>query len=140
VGLTPRSVGTSARTLSLLRRRREQAGIAQQALAERVGVSRQALIAIEAGRQVPSTTLALQLARALGCRVEDLFVLAPSPSDSLEVELVPGEEGARVIVARVAGRWVGHRVRELPIGADGVLVGPRAVRPFADLASLEHNV
>lgn len=114
--------------------------MAQQALAERVGVSRQALIAIEAGRQVPSTTLALQLARALDCRVEDLFALAPSGADSLEVELAPGDESARVILARVAGRWVGHRVRDPRIGADGVLVGPRTVRPLADVASLERNV
>jgi putative transcriptional regulator len=48
-------------------------GLSQQALAERVGVSRQAVLSIEAGRQVPSTALALQLAHTVGRSVEDLF-------------------------------------------------------------------
>ncbi|MCA9712564.1 MAG: helix-turn-helix domain-containing protein, partial [Myxococcales bacterium] len=50
----------------MLRPRRVARGLSQSALADRVGVSRQALVAIEAGRQVPSTALALHLARALG--------------------------------------------------------------------------
>ena len=56
-----------------LRQRRQQAGLSQAALSERVGVSRQALAAIEASRQVPSTTLALELARQLRCSVETSF-------------------------------------------------------------------
>src|SRR5262252_1397729 len=54
-------------------RRRAAAGLRQQDLAARAGVSRQSLSALEAGRSVPSATLALRLARELGCRVEDLF-------------------------------------------------------------------
>lgn len=49
----------------------------QAALAERVGVSRKTVNTVENGVFVPSTTLALKLARALDCRVEDIFILDP---------------------------------------------------------------
>ena len=45
----------------------------QQALAERVGVTRQTIIALEAGKYVPSLLLAFRLASAFGVRVEDVF-------------------------------------------------------------------
>jgi putative transcriptional regulator len=45
----------------------------QQALAERAGVTRQTIIALEAGRYVPSLLLAFRLARAFGVGVEDVF-------------------------------------------------------------------
>jgi putative transcriptional regulator len=47
----------------------------QAALAEAVGVSRKTINTVENGIFVPSTTLALKLAAALGCRVEDIFHL-----------------------------------------------------------------
>ena len=47
----------------------------QQQLAEAVGVSRQTINAIEAGRFVPSTVLALKIARTFGKPVEELFQL-----------------------------------------------------------------
>ncbi len=126
------------RVVCHLRHARERAGMSQAALAQQVGVSRQALIAIEAGRQVPSTVLALQLARALGCRVEDLFTIGPS--DAIEVELASGEAGERVAIARVRGRWVAHGVGCSPRGADGVLAGASAVRPLDAPAALSRNV
>ena len=49
--------------------------ITQESLAELVGVSRQTIIAIEKGRFNPSVKLALKIARALHCRVEDLFII-----------------------------------------------------------------
>jgi putative transcriptional regulator len=45
----------------------------QQALAERIGVTRQTIIALEAGKYVPSLLLAFRLAAAFGVRVEDVF-------------------------------------------------------------------
>jgi putative transcriptional regulator len=45
----------------------------QQALAEKVGVTRQTIIALEAGKYVPSLLLAFRLAAAFGVRVEDVF-------------------------------------------------------------------
>jgi putative transcriptional regulator len=47
----------------------------QADLAELVGVSRQAINAIETGKFIPSTVLAIRLARAFGKTVEDIFRL-----------------------------------------------------------------
>ncbi len=56
-----------------LRHHRLAAGLSQAELAERVGVSRKTINTVENGVFVPSTVLALLLARELGVRVEDLF-------------------------------------------------------------------
>lgn len=45
----------------------------QAELAERVGVSRQAVNAVEAGKHVPSLTLAFAIARAFERQVEEVF-------------------------------------------------------------------
>jgi putative transcriptional regulator len=58
-----------------LKDERTRFGLTQAELAERVGVSRKTINTVENGVFVPSTTLALKLARALGCRVEDIFQL-----------------------------------------------------------------
>ncbi len=49
--------------------------MSQAELAERVGVSRQTIVAIEKGNYNPSVELALRLAKELGSAVEELFVL-----------------------------------------------------------------
>lgn len=54
---------------------RAEHGLTQAALAERVGVSRKTINTVENGVFVPSTLLALKLARALGRPVEDIFSL-----------------------------------------------------------------
>ena len=56
-----------------LRTRRVLADLTQEDLARKVGVTRQTVLAIEKGNYAPSVLLALKLARALGCTVEDLF-------------------------------------------------------------------
>ena len=58
-----------------LRDLRTGAELTQAALADRVGVTRQTIIAIERGGYVPSVALALELARALSTPVEELFWL-----------------------------------------------------------------
>ncbi len=130
-------------------RRRTAAGLRQQDLASRIGVSRQSLSVLEAGRSVPSTALALRLARELGCQVEDLF-WTDDRDASLSVELAPDHEpataepdkkvrrarlvetpvadNARVVVASVDGKWVAHRltgVDSAPFhaAADGLVLG-----------------
>lgn len=45
----------------------------QQELAERVGVTRQTIIALEAGKYVPSLLLAFRLAVAFRVKVEEVF-------------------------------------------------------------------
>jgi putative transcriptional regulator len=49
--------------------------LSQAALAERVGVSRQTIVAIERGNYNPSVELALRLGKALAATVEELFTL-----------------------------------------------------------------
>lgn len=49
--------------------------ITQGELAEKIGVSRQTIHAIEAGKYVPSTVLALKLARLFNKPVESFFTL-----------------------------------------------------------------
>ncbi len=124
--------------------RRRQAGCSQQALAARVGISRQALNAIEGGRQSPSVVVALALARELRCRVEDLF--GEEVFERLEVELVGGRGGSRVAAGQVGGRWVAHALGGADYEAsDGVVVevdagGRGRVEVHGGSASVGQNV
>ncbi|MBC8225680.1 MAG: helix-turn-helix transcriptional regulator [Gammaproteobacteria bacterium] len=52
---------------------RKSAGLTQQELSEGAEVSRKSINAIENGIYVPSTVLALKIAKTLNCSVEDLF-------------------------------------------------------------------
>ncbi|MEU2631513.1 MULTISPECIES: helix-turn-helix transcriptional regulator [Kitasatospora] len=45
----------------------------QAALAERIGVTRQTVIAIEQGRYSPSLEMAFQIARVFGVALDDVF-------------------------------------------------------------------
>lgn len=47
----------------------------QQQLAEKIGVSRQTINAMEANKYVPSTLLSLKIAKLFQVKVEDLFSL-----------------------------------------------------------------
>ena len=47
----------------------------QQQLADAIGVSRQTINAIESGKFVPSTVLALKMARVFDKNVEEIFQL-----------------------------------------------------------------
>lgn len=70
------SVGRRVETDKLESRVRElrlAVGLSQAELARRAGITRQAIGGIESGSYVPNTAVALRLARALGCSVEDLF-------------------------------------------------------------------
>jgi putative transcriptional regulator len=54
----------------------------QQQLADRVGVTRQTIIAIEAGKYAPSLPLAFRIARTFGLPVEDVFQYEDEDSQS----------------------------------------------------------
>ena len=58
-----------------LKERRGELGLTQAELAERCGVTRKTVNTVENGVFVPSTVLALKLARALSDPVETLFWL-----------------------------------------------------------------
>ena len=49
--------------------------MSQAELAERIGVSRKTISTIEVGRFVPSTVIALKIARYFGVAVEEVFSL-----------------------------------------------------------------
>ena len=59
------------------RLRFENGEITQQQLADKVGVTRQTILAIEAGKYSPSLTLAFKIARVFGVKVEDVFQYEP---------------------------------------------------------------
>jgi putative transcriptional regulator len=61
------------RLSNVLKAERERLGLTQGALAEAIGVSRKTINTIENGIFVPSTLLALKLARTLDRPVEALF-------------------------------------------------------------------
>ena len=61
--------------LNNLEELRRSAGLTQQELSESAEVSRKSINAIENGIYVPSTVLALKIAKTLKCNVEDLFRL-----------------------------------------------------------------
>ncbi|NBD27258.1 helix-turn-helix transcriptional regulator [Paenibacillus glycinis] len=54
---------------------RAKIDLTQEQLASLVGVTRKTINTIENGKFVPSTLLAIKLARALGVTVEELFIL-----------------------------------------------------------------
>ncbi|MFT4674029.1 MAG: putative transcriptional regulator [Patiriisocius sp.] len=61
--------------LNNLKQLRKNANLTQQELSEAAEVSRKSINAIENGIYIPSTVLALKIARTIKCSVEDLFQL-----------------------------------------------------------------
>ncbi len=55
---------------------RTKSGMTQEALAEKVAVTRQTIIAMEKGNYTPSVLLALKLAEVFGVKVEELFTIS----------------------------------------------------------------
>ncbi|MFC3860871.1 helix-turn-helix transcriptional regulator [Deinococcus antarcticus] len=77
--MSPDELQTPSLTCQV-RAKREALRLKPPYLAERCGISRQALYAIEAGQYVPNTQVALKLAEALHSSVEELFTFqSPSP-------------------------------------------------------------
>ena len=58
-----------------IKQHRARLNLTQLELSQRVGVRRQTILAIEKQRHLPSTLLALKIARALRMRVDELFEL-----------------------------------------------------------------
>ena len=66
---------TGTRITNQIRRLRFERGeMTQQALADACGVTRQTIIALEAGRYAPSLELGFRIADALGVRIEEVFL------------------------------------------------------------------
>lgn len=112
-----------------VRQARTRRGLSAAEIAERVGVSRQTIHAIESGAYAPNTAVALKLARELGVGVEDLFQLAQSDEPARVEATLAGEQtypGAPLRLCRV-----GERVVAIPWSpeafvlpaADGIALG-----------------
>ncbi|WP_437280232.1 substrate-binding domain-containing protein [Sorangium sp. So ce375] len=133
------------RAANRVRERREARGLSQVALAERARLTRQSVGAIEAGRTTPAVDVALRIAGALDCQVEDLFG-APSAASDIATETDAPAALGRAAVARIAGRWVSYPLVQDAVrtAADGIVTGERrgmaVVEPLRELAEVEENV
>ncbi|HYP08570.1 MAG TPA: substrate-binding domain-containing protein [Bryobacteraceae bacterium] len=122
---------------------RQSRGIGAADLAERVGVSRQTIYAIEAGSYVPNTEVTLRLARELEVTVEELFSLPAKD------EVGPESLQAEVLSVRSAGKGqavqvcrIGERLVCVPVAAsmyflpeaDGVIAKAGRLKGRAELA------
>ena len=65
----------NTKLINTLKVQRAKKDLTQQQLADIVCVTRKTINTVEKGRFVPSTVLALKLARALDVTVEELFIL-----------------------------------------------------------------
>lgn len=61
---------------NLRKLRFEHAEMSQQTLADLIGVTRMTIYSIEKGKYIPSTVLALKIARVFGKTVEEIFSLS----------------------------------------------------------------
>ena len=132
---------------------RRHLGLNQQELAERAGVTRQTIGGVESGLYLPSTLVALRLAKALGCRVEDLLWLEEETTrlDVVPAASVPMGCASRLLLARVGNRWIAHplcgeqtvRTELLPADAEGYLEPGQTSMParlVEDVDTLAHTL
>ncbi|HSF31818.1 MAG TPA: substrate-binding domain-containing protein [Candidatus Tectomicrobia bacterium] len=111
-----------------IRSRRQGTGLSQQELARRCGMTRQAVNAIEGGHYVPSTLVAMRLAKALGCRVEELFRLTEErpriEAEWLDESPTELEGRTRIQLARVGERLLARPLQGAAAftAADGMTV------------------
>ena len=66
-------MGSDRLSNKVRRLRFDNGELTQQQLADRVGVTRQTIIAIEAGKYAPSLPLAFKIARTFGVSIEHVF-------------------------------------------------------------------
>jgi len=122
-----------------VRELRDARGLSQAALCAAVGLTRQSVHAIESGRAVPAVDVALRLARALECRVEDLFGSAASePRVAAEPvgEALPG----RVSLSHIAGRWLSYSLSRDGAARSADAIAGRSVRGRVEVELLRPTV
>ena len=90
---------------------REARNWSQAELAERAAVSRSGISAIESGRLSPSVDAALQIARAFGCTVEELF--GQAQTSSIQWAWQPVHFPSRYWLAEVGGKRIAYPL-EMP--------------------------
>ena len=117
-----------------LREKRQALALSQKQLADLAGITRQAVSALESDQYSPATSVALQLARALHCRVEDLFSLKQG-GEIIEGELL-GALSHDNIPARAQVIQIGRRLLVRPLNGLGELASLSAT---ADGIIVESN-
>jgi putative transcriptional regulator len=75
--MTQASSNRIANTIRTLRFMRDE--MTQQDLADRVGVTRQTVVAIEQGRYAPSLEIAFRIAEVFGVKMEEVFQYRSEP-------------------------------------------------------------
>lgn len=111
--------GTQIEIENRLREKRQALALSQKQLADLAGITRQAVSALEANQYSPATSVALQLARALRCRVEDLFNIKQG-GETIEGELLGNlSQSSKPVRAQVT--QVGHRLLVRPLHGLGEL-------------------
>jgi len=99
---------------------RQSKGLSQIQLAGLVGVKRQAIYDIESGKYIPNTALALNMAKHLSCRVEDLFSKESEEDEQIATLIEPVDDrNSRVALARVRERLVGYPLSGKSVFDDG---------------------
>jgi molybdate-binding protein/DNA-binding XRE family transcriptional regulator len=95
---------------------RKKAGLTQDDLAQSIQISRQAYVSIESGKSVPSTEIALRIARKLHAGVEALFCLDDDSENLVQAELIgassPVIAGARMQVVQFDTRLLARPMTE----------------------------
>ena len=94
---------------------RTKLGLTQAQLAERAGISRTAVTAIEGERLVPSVAAALALAEAMGTTVEDLFGQTASQAQREVWAWPPASGASRAWRAEIDGRIVNYPASSVPM-------------------------
>jgi molybdate-binding protein/DNA-binding XRE family transcriptional regulator len=119
--MAPFSKASEVHYESRLREKRQALGLSQTQLASMAGITRQAVGAIESNQYSPATSVALQLARALRCRVEDLFSIG-ARGEIVEGEFL-GPMHRALANTRVQASAVGDRLLIRPLDGAGELAG-----------------
>lgn len=104
---------SSSKPANQVRHRRSLQGLTQAELAERAGISRTAVSAIEGERLVPSVAAALALSEVLGCTVEELFGRGVTPAPQVWASELPTPD--RFWSAEVGGRTVLYPATTAPL-------------------------
>jgi molybdate-binding protein/DNA-binding XRE family transcriptional regulator len=93
---------------------RTKQGFSQGEIANRAGITRQAVSSIESNLHLPTTAVALRLASILACRVEDLFSLGQA-EEIIEGRLIGRLPQAETQSIRVKVSTVGKRTIVRPV-------------------------
>jgi molybdate-binding protein/DNA-binding XRE family transcriptional regulator len=95
---------------------RKEVGLTQTDLAEAAGISRQAYTAIESGKSVPSTEIALRLARILHTKVDELFWLDDGSEKLVRADLIGDAatttRGTRMQLVQFGSRLLARPMKE----------------------------